>query len=90
MYRPFYRGKAKTSRKDWSRTFGCLVWLRLQVTNSLTGVERYKSDTVCIELDRSNNEPQGGAVMTDNEQLKREFTEFYKLYRTDGQVLFTG
>ena len=25
-------------------------------------------------MDRSNNEPQGGAVMTDNEQLKREFT----------------
>ena len=52
-----------------------MPWLRLQVTNSLTGVERYKSDTVCIELDRSNNEPQGGAVMTDNEQLKREFTD---------------
>lgn len=51
------------------------VWLRLQVTNSLTGVERYKSDTVCIELDRSNNEPRGGEVMSDNEQLKREFTD---------------
>ena len=47
----------------------------LQVTNSLTEVERYKSDTVCIELDRSNNEPRGGAVMSDNEQLKREFTD---------------
>ena len=49
-------------------------WLRLQVTNSLTGVERYKSDTVCIELDRSNNEPRGGVAMSDSEQLKREFT----------------
>lgn len=38
-------------------------------------VERYKSDTVCIELDRSNNEPRGGAVMSSNEQLKREFTD---------------
>ena len=50
-------------------------WLRLQVSNSLTGVERYKSDTVCIELDRSNNEPRGGVAMIDNEQLKREFTD---------------
>ena len=65
-----------------------MPWLRLQVTNSLTGVERYKSDTVCIELDRSNNEPRGGVAVSDNEQLKREFTEFYKLSRTDGQVLF--
>ena len=47
----------------------------LQVTDSLTGVERYKSDTVCIELDRSNNEPRGDAVISDNEQLKREFTD---------------
>ena len=61
-------------------------WLRLQVTNSLTGVERYKSDMVCIELDCSNNEPRGGAVMSDNEQLKREFTEFYKLSLTDDQA----
>ena len=38
-------------------------------------MKRYKSDTVCIELDRSNNEPRGGAVMSDNEQLKREFTD---------------
>ncbi len=52
-----------------------MSWLRLQVTNSLTGVERYKSDTVCIELDRSNNEPRGGTAMSDNEQLKREFTD---------------
>jgi hypothetical protein len=28
-----------------------------------------------MELDRSNNEPRGGAVMSDNEQLKREFTD---------------
>ena len=46
--------------------------LRLQITNSLAEVERYKSDTVCIELDRSNNEPRGGAVMRDIEELKRE------------------
>jgi hypothetical protein len=39
-------------------------------------VERYKSDTVCIELDRSNNEPRGDAVMSDNEQLKQEFTDY--------------
>ena len=52
-----------------------ISWLRLQVTNSLTGVERYKSDTVCIELDRSNNEPRGGVVTRDNKQLKREFTD---------------
>lgn len=51
------------------------MWVRLQVTNSLTGVERYKSDTVCIELDRTNNEPRGGTAMSDNEQLKREFTD---------------
>ena len=38
-------------------------------------MERYKSDTVCIELDRSNNERRGGAAMSDNEQLKREFTD---------------
>ena len=55
--------------------FLCWVWLSLEVTNSLTGVERYKSDTVCIELDRSNNEPRGDAVISDNEQLKREFTD---------------
>ena len=30
---------------------------------------------MCIELDRSNNEPRGGVAMTDNEQLKREFTD---------------
>ena len=51
------------------------AWLRLQVTNYLTGVERYKSDTVFIELDHSNNEPRGGAAMSDKEQLKREFTD---------------
>lgn len=49
-------------------------WLRLQVTNSLIGVERYKSDTACIELDSGNNKPRGGVAMNDNEQLKREFT----------------
>ena len=42
--------------------------------NSLTEVERYKSDTVCIELDRSNNEPRGGVAMNDNVELRREFT----------------
>ena len=47
---------------------GIFSWLRLQVTNSLTGVERYKSDTVCIEFDRSNNEPRGGAAMNENER----------------------
>ena len=61
-------------RKTGLEPLGCLVWLRLRVTNSLTGVERYKSDTVCIELDRSNNEPRGGVAMSDSEQLKREFT----------------
>ena len=39
----------------------------LQVTNSLTELERYKSDTVCMELDRSNNEPRGGVAMGENE-----------------------
>lgn len=43
--------------------------------NSLTGVERYKSDTVCIELDRINNEPRGGVATSGNEQLRREFTD---------------
>lgn len=52
-----------------------IFWLRLQVTNSLTGVERYKSDTACIELDCGNNKPQGGMVMSENEHLKREFTD---------------
>ena len=41
----------------------------------LTGVERYKSDTVCIELGCGNNKSQGDIVMGDNEQLKREFTD---------------
>ena len=41
----------------------------------LTELERYKSDTVCIELDRSNSGPRGGAIMGNNEQLKREFTD---------------
>ncbi len=27
--------------------------------------------------------------MSDNEQSKREFTEFYKLWRTDSQAIFT-
>jgi hypothetical protein len=40
----------------------------------LTGVERYKSDTVCVELDRSKNESQGGVALRENEQLRREFT----------------
>lgn len=53
---------------------GSLSWLPLWVWNYSTGVERYKSDTVCIELDRSNNEPRGGVAMNDNEELKREFT----------------
>ena len=26
-------------------------------------------------MDRSNNEPRGGVVISDNEQLKREFTD---------------
>ena len=51
------------------------AWLTIQVTDSLTGVERYKSDTVCIGLDRSNNEPGGCVAMRDNEQLKRQFTD---------------
>ena len=42
--------------------------------NYLTGIVRYKSDTVCIELDCGNNEPQGGVAMSENEQLRREFT----------------
>ncbi len=63
-------------------------WLRLQVTNSLTEVERYKSDTVCIELDRINNEPRGDVAMNDNEQLQRVFTECRKLCRSDDQVHF--
>ena len=42
--------------------------------NYLTGIVRYKSDTVCIELDHSNNKPRGGVAMNDNEELKREFT----------------
>ena len=62
------RGEKDQSRKTGLELFGCLVWLRLQVTNSLTGVERYKSDTVCIELDRSNNEPRGGGTMSENER----------------------
>ena len=41
----------------------------------MKGVERYKSDTVCIEFDRSNSGPRGGAVMRDIEELKREFTD---------------
>ena len=44
------------------------AWLSLRVTNSLTEVERYKSDTVCIELDRSNNAPRGGGTMSENER----------------------
>ena len=55
--------------------FGCLVWLPLWAWNYSTEVEHYKSDTVCIELDRSNNEPQGGAIMGNNEQFKYEFTD---------------
>ena len=50
----------------------CQYYIRLQVTDSLTEVERYKSDTVYIELDRSNSGPRGGAVMRDIEELKRE------------------
>jgi hypothetical protein len=65
---------------------GIFSWFRLQVTDSLTGLEHYKSDTVCIEFDRSNNEPRGGAAMSDNEQLKRKFTEFHKLSLTDDQA----
>lgn len=47
----------------------------------LTGLELYnrlrthKSDTVCIELDRSNNVPRRGGAMSENEQLKRRFTD---------------
>lgn len=29
---------------------------------------------MCIELDCGNNEPQGGVAMSENEQLRREFT----------------
>lgn len=47
---------------------GIFSWFRLQVTDSLTGLEHYKSDTVCIEFDRSNNEPRGGAAMNENER----------------------
>ena len=37
-------------------------------------MERYKSDTVCVELDRSNNESQRGVALRENEQLRRDFT----------------
>ena len=30
---------------------------------------------MCIELDRSNDKPRGDVAMSDNEQLKREFTD---------------
>lgn len=57
---------AEPKRKHPKRVF--TFWLRLQVMNSLTGVERYKSDTVCIEFDRSNNEPRRDGAMSDNER----------------------
>ena len=60
----------------------------------LTELERYKSDTVCIELDRSNSGPRGGTVMRDIEELKREFTDderriqvdYYKLTDRNGST----
>lgn len=39
------RGEKDQSGKTGLELFGCLVWLRVQVTNSLTGVECYKWDT---------------------------------------------
>ena len=36
---------------------------------------RNKSDTVCIELDRINNEPRGGVTTSGNVQSRREFTD---------------
>ena len=30
---------------------------------------------MCIELESGNNKPQGGVVMSENEHLKREFTD---------------
>ena len=38
---------------------------------------------MCIELDRSNNEPRGGAVMRDIEELKREFTDEERRWLVD-------
>ena len=63
-----------TQSKNTFLSESAYAWLRLQVTNSLTGVERYKSDTVCVELDSGNNKPQGGVAMSEIEQLKRELT----------------
>ena len=62
------RSNKKTKEITQTEWLALFLWLRLQVTNSLTGVERYKSDTVCIELDRTNNEPRGGAAMNENER----------------------
>jgi hypothetical protein len=79
MYSTFLSKKQKHHDFHYS----AYAWLRLQVTNSLTGVERYKSDTICIELDRSINEPGGGVAMNDNEQSKREFTDEERRWLVD-------
>lgn len=51
------------------------IWLRLQVTNSLTGVERYKSDTSRLPQTGSDFSRPNEILMTERQEIERKFTD---------------
>lgn len=51
------------------------LWLRLQVTNSLTGVERYKSDTSRLLPIGSDFSRPNEILMTERQEIERKFTD---------------
>ena len=51
------------------------LMLRLQVTNSLTGVERYKSDTYRLLPTGSDFSRPNEILMTKRQEIERKFTD---------------
>ncbi len=51
------------------------TWLRLQVTNSLSEVERYKSDTSRLLPTGSDFSKHNEVLMTERQEIERKFTD---------------
>ena len=52
-----------------------MPWLRLQVTNSLSEVERYKSDTSRLLPTGSDFSKHNEVLMTERQEVERKFTD---------------
>lgn len=52
-----------------------MAWLRLQVTNSLSEVERYKSDTSRLLPTGSDFSKHNEVLMTERQEVERKFTD---------------